>query len=74
MPISKTPLTYNAGQYTYRNGPVGRIERERKPFIRETVRVARYNGIVLRRKLRLASYVSAPRLVKHTNFQNNPHN
>jgi len=31
----------------------------------DTVNVRRYNKQILKRKLRLASYISAPRLVKH---------
>lgn len=38
--------------------------------IKRDVNTRRYNKIVLRRKLRLASFVSAPRLIK--GFHNNP--
>lgn len=71
--MSKTPKTYNNGSWTYRSGPIENVSRD--PRLRgmhsaQSVNVRRYNTIVNHRKLRLASYIAAPRLVK--GFHNNP--
>jgi hypothetical protein len=71
--MSKTPKVYSNSTWTYRNGPIENVSRD--PRLRgmhssQSVNVRRYNTIVNRRRLRLASYVPAPRLVK--GFHNNP--
>jgi hypothetical protein len=68
--MSKTPKTYNDGQWQYRRGPIENVRFDptlRVAYAAQNVNVRRYNGIVLQRKLRLASFVGAPILRKHTN-------
>lgn len=71
--MSKTPKVYQNGSYTYRSGPIENVSRDprlRGMHASQSVNVRAYNTMVNRRKLRLASYVNAPRLVK--GFHNNP--
>jgi hypothetical protein len=74
--MSKTPRTFSNGKWNYRNGPIENVRfdsRLRNIFVAQTVNVRRYNTIVNHRKLRLASYVSAPILrKKQPVFENNP--
>lgn len=72
-----TQFEYKDCRYTHHGGPVARLEKRDKCSFtsQQDVNVRRYNTIVLRRKIRLASYVPAPRLIKHQQppqFENNP--
>lgn len=69
----KTEHVYLESQWTHHRGPIGHVEKEKGAYAKPFVNVSRYNGIVLRRKLRLASYVGAPILRKQIHFENNPH-
>lgn len=74
--MSKTPKEYKDCHWTFRSGPIENVAYDkslRNFHAGQSVNVRGYNTMVNRRKLRLASYVAAPRLVKHTQFENNPH-
>jgi hypothetical protein len=74
--MSKTPATYMESQWTYRKGPIENVRYDpelRTQHARAYVNVARYNGIQLRRKIRLASQQPmTPILRKKATFHNNP--
>lgn len=70
----KTQFVYLNASWTHHRGPVEHVEKEKGAYAKPYVNESRYNGIVLRRKLRLASYVGAPILRKKAKqFENNPH-
>jgi hypothetical protein len=76
--MSKTPATYNAGQWQYRKGPIENVAYDRSlktEYYRLEVNVARYNGIQLRRKLRIASQQPLVPILrkKQPTFTNTPH-
>lgn len=65
-----TEYKYLNGRYTHHKGPIGKAERDKTPRHFQAVNATRYNRIQLMRKLRLASFVPAVRLVKA--FHNQP--
>lgn len=69
-----TEYKYRDARYEHHSGPIEKLQRADKcSFTADVyVNVKRYNGIVLRRQIRLASYVGAPILRKKAQFSNPP--